>query len=195
MKRKLSNLFNTRNLVMMGVLIAIEIILARFLSIQTETLRISFETIPIGLAGIWLGPAAGALVALVSDILGTIISGYGVYFPPLSLGPVAFAVVCGLCTKYLFHQGIGATRDTWKVAFTAIVAGCLNSFVFGLVGVTLYQMVVVGRTDAFNVLIAANLLERLATKPLTIVACAAVMAVVNRAVYRPVVCRMLSSAR
>ena len=39
-------IFTTRNLTLMAALIAIQIILARFFSIQTDTLRLSFEIIP-----------------------------------------------------------------------------------------------------------------------------------------------------
>lgn len=57
MKQNLKNTFSTRNLVLMAVLIAIQIVLARYLSVQVhEGLRISFETIPLALAGMWLGP-------------------------------------------------------------------------------------------------------------------------------------------
>ena len=101
MKRNQHSILNTRSLVMMALLVAIQIILARYLSIQSEMFRISFETIPLALAGIWLGPVSGAIVALVADILGTVLSGIGLYFPPLSLGPVVFAVLCGLGAKYL----------------------------------------------------------------------------------------------
>ena len=56
MKRNQNSIFSTRRLVLMAVLIAIQIVIARYLSVQTPTLRISFETIPLALAGMWLGP-------------------------------------------------------------------------------------------------------------------------------------------
>ena len=59
MKRNQHSILNTRSLVMMALLVAIQIILARYLSIQSETFRVSFETIPLALAGMWLGPLAG----------------------------------------------------------------------------------------------------------------------------------------
>ena len=78
-KSSLRKTFSTQNLVMMAALVAMQIILARFLGIQvSETLRISFESIPVILAGMWLGPVPGAVVAVLADLLGTIISGYGV---------------------------------------------------------------------------------------------------------------------
>ena len=190
-----SKLFTTRNLVMMAALIAMQIILARFLSIQvSDTLRISFESIPVILAGMWLGPIPGAIVAVVADFLGTILSGYGTWFPPLVLGPLSVGILSGLSTKYLFRSPLAETRDTWKVAAIVIVVGILNSFVFGLVGSTLYSILVAGNTTAFPVLLWTNLLQRLATKPLTIAVNAVAVTIVNRVVYKPVVSHILSKA-
>ena len=50
MKRNQHSILNTRSLVMMALLVAIQIILARYLSIQSEPFRLSFETIPLPLA-------------------------------------------------------------------------------------------------------------------------------------------------
>ena len=186
--------FSTRNLVMMAALVAIQIILARFFSIQTDTLRVSFESIPVILAGMWLGPLCGAIVAVVADILGTIIQGYGAWFPPLVLGPLSLGILSGVSTKYIFRSSLAETRDTWKVAATVAVVGILNSFLFGLIGSTLYSIIMVGNTTPFNVLLWTNLLQRLATKPLTIVVNTVVVTVVNRAVYKPVVSHILSRA-
>ncbi len=189
---KRNRVFSTRNLAMMGALIAMQIILARFLSIQaSDTLRVSFESVPVILAGMWLGPLSGALVALVSDILGTILSGYGVWFPPIALGPVSVAVLCGLSTKYVFKSDLTAAKDLWKVLVLVIVTGILNSFVIGTVTTSLYSIVVMGNTKAFDALVAYNFLQRLTTKPLTIVVDAVLVAVVNKAVYRPVIYRIV----
>lgn len=195
MKRNQNSIFSTRNLVLMAVLIAIQIVLARYLAVQVnENLRISFETIPLALAGMWLGPLAGVLVAWISDFLGVIIYGYGVYFPPISLGPMAFALICGLSTKYVFRSSLSENRDAWKAALTVVVASIVNTFGIGLATTTLYQMIIVGKDGTFAVLAAANLAQRLTTKPLTIVVVTAVVVLINRAVYRPVVAKIMERA-
>ena len=190
MKRNQHNILSTRNLVMMAILVAIQIILARYLSIQSEMFRISFETIPLALAGIWLGPASGAIVALVSDILGTVLSGIGLYFPPLSLGPVTFAVLCGLGAKYLRkYQGV------WEyilMPVTVTLAGIINSFVVGVAAFVWYQISVMGTEGSFWGLAAIDFGSRLATKPLTIIATTLAVFLIDRAAYRPVVSRILS---
>lgn len=190
-----SKLFTPHNLALMSALIAMQIILARFLSIQvSDTLRISFESIPVILAGMWLGPIPGAVVAVVADFLGTIIHGYGAWFPPLVLGPMAVGILSGVSTKYIFRSPLAETRDTWKVAVTVVVVGILNSFLFGLIGSTLFSIMVAGNTTAFPVLLWTNLLQRLGSKPFTIAVNAVVVTVINRAVYKPVVRQIVSRA-
>ena len=188
MKRNQNGIFSTRNLILMAALIAMQIILARFLSIQaSDILRISFESVPIVLAGMWLGPLSGAIVALIADILGTVLSGYGIWFPPIALGPVLVGVISGLSTKYVFHSDLSSTKESWKVILTVIVIGIINSFVIGPFTTTLYSILVMGNTNAFSVLLWTNFLGRLTTKPVTILVNALLVAVVNRAVYRPVI--------
>lgn len=195
MKQNLKNTFSTRNLVLMAVLIAIQIVLARYLSVQVhEGLRISFETIPLALAGMWLGPLPGVLVALISDFLGVIIYGYGVYFPPISLGPMVFALICGLSTKYVFRSSLSENRDAWKAVLTVVVASIVNTYGIGLLTTTWYQMLFANKEGTFGVLVAANFIQRLTTKPLTIVVVAVAVVLVNRAAYKPVVSKIVGRA-
>ena len=188
---KRNQVFSTHNLVMMAALAAMQIILSRFLGIQvSDTLRLSFESIPVVLAGLWLGPLAGGIVGFVADTIGTMLSGY-TWFPPLALNPIMEGVVAGLLAKYFIRGDIGESRGAWKVALTAVITGILNAFVVGLIGSTLFSIMIMENTTAFPVLLGANLLQRLPTKPVTIAVNALAVAVVNRAVYKPVVRRIV----
>ena len=188
---KRNHVFSVRNLVMMALLVAIQIILARYLSIQSETFRISFETIPLALAGMWLGPLSGIIVAFVADLLGTLLSGIGVPFMPLSLGPMFFAWFCGVSAKYVFRSSLAETRDAWKVLLTTLLAGVLNSLVIGVATFTWYQIAVMGTEGSFWTLAWINFLSRLVTKPLTIVISALLIFAINRVAYRPVISRIV----
>ena len=189
MKRNQNSIFSTRRMVLMAALTAMYIVLMGFLSLKvSDTLRISFEMVPLALAGMWLGPVSGAIVALVSDFLGAVLF-YGSWFPPIALGPVFFAAFCGWCTKYLFRSDLTENADFWKVILMTVTGGIINAFVIGVVTTTLYQMIVVGKTESFMFLAAANFAGRLASKPFVIAACSILVAAVNRAVYRPVISR------
>lgn len=193
-KTSLRKTFSTQNLVMMAALIAIQIVLTRFFSIQTDTLRLSFGAIPVILAGMWLGPIPGAIVAVIADFLGTIIQGYGAWFPPLVLGPLSVGILSGVSTKYIFRSPLAENRDIWKVVVTVVATGILDSFFFGLIGSTLYSIIMKGNTTAFHILFWSNLIQRLATKPPIIIVNTLAVMVVNRAVYKPVVRRIVTKA-
>jgi len=141
MKRNSKKLFSTRSMVIMAMLTAVQILLARYLAIQVnEVLRISFETVPLALAGMWLGPLGGAIVALVSDVLGTIIYGYGVWFPPIALGPLVFTLLCAWGTRLVFPGCLEEKGGGWKVITVLVVAGVINALVIGPITTTWYQM-------------------------------------------------------
>ena len=61
---------------MLAIFIAIQIVLVRFISIQTPILRISFAFLPIAVSGIMFGPLAAGFTALIANVLGVIM------FPP-----------------------------------------------------------------------------------------------------------------
>lgn len=176
--------FAPRRLCMMGALIALQVILARFVGIQVnEGLRISFETIPILLSGLWLGPAAGALVGLLADLFGTLISGYGLYFPPLSVTPVLNAALCGLCFRYLWKGKLSLPKALAMV----IGVECVASLLCGTWALTWYYSLIVGKEMPFAVLLAARAPAKLVTMCLD----GLLVWAVHRAVYPRVIAPML----
>lgn len=92
----------TRTLVSLALLCAMEIILARFCVIWiTHSIKITFEAIPILLAGILFGPVAGALVGAASDTLGAaFLSGLG-WMPTLTVTPILLGALPGLLRPFL----------------------------------------------------------------------------------------------
>ena len=121
---------------------------------------------------------------------GGFLAGIGLYFPPLSLGPMAFAFLCGISAKYLRKY-----RGVWEYALmpvTVTLAGIINSFVVGVLTFTWYQIAVMGTEGAFWDLAAINFVGRLSTKPLTIIASTLLVFLIDRAAYRPVISRIVS---
>lgn len=87
---------STRSLVFMGLLIAMEIVLTHFLSIQTPIVRIGFGFLPAALASIMFGPIWGGIMGAVSDILGmAIFPSGGAYFPGFTLSAFIAGVIYG----------------------------------------------------------------------------------------------------
>ncbi len=152
---KVEAFFAPRRLTSMAILIALQIVLARFAGIQVnEGLRISFEAIPIILAGIWLGPMAGFVVGFLSDLFGTLISGYGIYFPPLALTPILNGVLPGLCYRYLFKSNMNLIKCVAMIVATEII----TSLVLGTYTLTwYYQLFLPEKVKTFEILFVLRL--------------------------------------
>lgn len=87
---------NIKSVSVIGVLVAMEIILARFFSIHTWNLKIGFSFIPVVVAAIFYGPVTAGLVAAIGDILGAILFPVGAFFPGFTITAFAAGVVFGL---------------------------------------------------------------------------------------------------
>jgi ECF transporter S component (folate family) len=78
-------MFSARKLTYSALLIALSVILTRFLSIQTPILRIGFGGLPILLAGLAFGPAWGFLCGALADLVGFFSFAQGSFFPGFTL--------------------------------------------------------------------------------------------------------------
>ena len=87
---------STKMLVTLAMLLALEIVLSRFLSIQTPITRIGFGFIPLVMAGILFGPIPAAIVAVLADVLGALLFPTGAYYPPLTITSLLVGLTYGL---------------------------------------------------------------------------------------------------
>ena len=91
-KEKLS----VRNIALMGMLIAVEIVLERLFSISTPITRIGFSFIAPVCAAIVLGPIESAIVYAVGDMLGMILFPSGAILWGLTLTKAIKGIVWGV---------------------------------------------------------------------------------------------------
>jgi ECF transporter S component (folate family) len=88
---------NSRVIVFMGLFIALEIVLTRFLSIQTPIVRIGFGFIPVALSAIMFGPLVGGVTAALADIIRMMLFPSGAaYFPGFTLSAFLSGAIYGL---------------------------------------------------------------------------------------------------
>lgn len=111
MKTKLSSL------VTMSFLIGLEIILTRFLSINTPILRMGFGFLPVATIGILYGPIWAGLCYTIGDFLGLMLFPIAPYFPGFSLS----AFLTGLTYGLLLHN----KPVTWKRTLIAASIVCI----------------------------------------------------------------------
>lgn len=107
-----------RVIVFVGLLICMEIILTRFLPIQTPIVRISFGFLPIALASILFGPVIGGAAAALCDILGMMIFPRGAYFPGLTFSALLTGSIYGL---FLYRKPKSVFRIALAVLTVTVI--------------------------------------------------------------------------
>lgn len=110
----------TAQLVIMAFMIALEIILTRFLSINTPIVRIGFGFLPVAVLGMLYGPLWAGAAYAIGDILGALLIPTGPYFPGFTATAFLTGAVFGL---FLHNRTV-----TWKraLAASAVVVIVLN---------------------------------------------------------------------
>ena len=121
MRRSFSFRFTTKNLVILGLLLAIEIVLSRFLSITAWNIKIGFSFVPIIVTAIVFGPIPAAIVAGLGDFLGALLFPIGPYFPGFTLT----AVLTGLTFGFFLYERRSAWRRIAAVAVAQFVLSLL----------------------------------------------------------------------
>lgn len=92
--------------VTLALLVAVSIVCGKFLAFRVgDILRFSFENLPIIFAGFGFGPVAGALVAVVADLLGCLLVGYAIN-PIVTLGAAVIGAVAGAVPALLKKFGL-----------------------------------------------------------------------------------------
>ena len=90
------NRSNLKMICFSAMLIAIEIVLNRFLSINTLGLKIGFSFVPIVIAAILFGPVVAGVVYGAADLLGAILFPIGPYFPGFTICAVLMGMTYGV---------------------------------------------------------------------------------------------------
>ena len=103
---------NTVKLAMLALLIALQVVLSRFLSINLQFLKIGFSFVPLMFAGYLYGASGGVIVAVVSDLIGATLFPSGAFFP-------GFTVTAAL-SGFIYGIAFGEKCTTAKLAVSVI---------------------------------------------------------------------------
>ena len=121
-------------LVSCALLIAMEVVLTRFLSIRTSVATIGFGFVPLAVSGIMFGPVYGFVVGGVADLIGATLWPVGAFHPGFTLTTALGGLTYGL----LLHRRPGTPE--WShanfivrvvIAAAIVCFGlnlCLNTF-------------------------------------------------------------------
>ncbi len=100
---------NIRVMAISALLTALSIVLGKYLAVNiTDSLRVSFENLPIIMAGLFFGPLIGGVVGAASDMIGCLMVGYSMN-PIITLGACLIGVISGTIGMYAFPK-----KENWR---------------------------------------------------------------------------------
>lgn len=125
-----------RMLCVSALLSALSIVLGKYLAINvTDSIRLSFENLPVLMAGIFLGPLVGAAVGAVADLLGCILVGYSIN-PIITAGAALIGLSAGLVAK-AFTRG-GRSLSPLAIYAAVYAAHIVGSMILKSIGMAVY---------------------------------------------------------
>lgn len=124
---------NTRVLIISSLLAAMSIVLGKYLQIPVgDSIRISFENLPVLMAGIFFGPVVGAVTGAAADLIGCFVKGYAVN-PIITCGAACIGFVSGAVYHFFPRR-----KELARVAASVMSAHILGSMIVKSVGLVLY---------------------------------------------------------
>ena len=109
--------FDVKKLIQISLLIAIEIILTRFCSINTPIVRIGFGFLLIAIIGMMYGPLSAGVAYAIGDLLGVALFPTGSFFPGFTITAFLTGIVYGV---FLYNK-----PKTWPRIIGAVLTVCL----------------------------------------------------------------------
>lgn len=153
-----------------GMLIALSCILSSCRIIISNVFQISFAFLPLAVCCMMFGPAVGAIMGAVSDILGCVVNpAAGVYFPGFTLN----AILMGLLFGFSFY------RKYHKVTLKrTIVVSAISTVVFGFFLIPLWLYMMYG--NASTLFSGARMISNLILFPINAAMLFSILKIVER---------------
>lgn len=126
---------------MLGALsVVIGIFCKNFLNFGNGLFRVTLENFPIILSGILFGPAVGASVGIVSDMVSYFLSTQSFAISPIvTLGAALIGAVSGLISNYVFKK-----RSTLSIILSVVCAHLVGSLTVKTFGIFAYYNLTYG---------------------------------------------------
>jgi len=159
-----------KDLIVLALLIAMEIILSRVFSIELLIIKISFAFLPIAFAAMLFGPIWAGVAAALGDFLGFFLfphpSGTA-FFPGFTLTALLIGVVYGL---FLYKGHVSLIKDIIRISIAAFIV----TFILQLGLDTLWIQILTG-TD-YIVLLKMRIVRSAIMLPIQILLISLIMA-------------------
>ncbi len=152
-----------KKIILTAVLLAMLIILSRFLSIKTPILKISFAFVPTMLCAVWLGFKWTVLLNVLGDVIGATLFPTGPYFVGYTISTAIAGFIYGI---FLYRKE--ENSYSYKQFFIRLILSTVLVAIIVNMGLnTLWTSITSGK--AFMVLFATRIVKQLIMIPIHII--------------------------
>ena len=151
---------NTRMIATIAMLVAIEVVLSRFLSINTPFVKIGFAFVPCALCAMLFGFGPTVMLEVVADLLGATLFPSGSFFPGFTLTAALRGASYGLL--------LGKKQTPVRIGLAVV----FNQVVLGLMMNTLWISILYG--SSFGALVVTRSVQCLVLIPVEFVVITAI---------------------
>ena len=109
-----------------AMLIAVEVVLNRFLSINTMGLKIGFSFVPIVIAAMLFGGVRAGIIYALADLIGALLFPIGPYFPGFTVSAFLMGLIYGLVPWFITMFGWTGILHVYFDVFS----GAIQAYVF-----------------------------------------------------------------
>ena len=152
-----------KKIILSALLLAMSIVLSRFLSIKTPIVTISFSFVPTMLCAIWLGPKWTILISILSDLIGATLFPFGSFFIGYTITTAVAATIYG----FLLYKKEEDTYSDKQFVLRTILAVVLVTVIANIGLNTLWLTITTGK--AFMVLLASRIVKELIMIPIKVI--------------------------
>lgn len=152
-----------KKIILAAILLAMNIILSRFLSIKTPIVKISFAFVPTALCATYLGYKWTILINILGDIIGATLFPTGPYF----IGYTISTAIAGFIYGILLYKENPDTYTDKQFCIRTIIAVLLITVIVNMGLNTLWTSITSGK--AFMVLFATRVIKQLIMVPIHII--------------------------
>ena len=95
-ERRFFIMSKTKKMILSALLLALDIVLARFFSVRVVNIAFSFGFVPLILSAIWLGPKYSTLIGGLADLIGALLFPVGQYFVGYTISSLIDGFIYGI---------------------------------------------------------------------------------------------------
>ena len=152
-----------KKIVLTAVLLAMEIVLSRFLSIKTPLMKISFAFVPTCICAIWLGAKWTVLLNVLGDLIGATLFPTGAYFVGYTISTAIAGLIYGLIL-YKDEKKIYTNKQFLiRIIISVILVTCISNIGLN----TLWISITTGK--AFIILLGTRIIKEIIMIPIQII--------------------------